>query len=77
MLVARCIFVGDRVEKQTGKYAGLIGRVSQKRPARAQFATHIMVETDLTKIINENRERDVLREDLRNWQSVETWKRAV
>lgn len=76
MLVARGIFVGDRVQKLTGKYAGLVGRVTAKRPKLSQFAIQIMVDVDLTKVINENRERDILRDDLANWQSVETWKRV-
>lgn len=76
MLFARCIFVGDKVEKQSGQWKGLIGRVAAKRPLRAQFATHIMVEVDLNKIDNENRDRDMIREVFKKWQSVETWKRV-
>jgi hypothetical protein len=77
MLIARGIFVGDKVEKQTGKYAGLVGRVTAKRPKWSQFAIQIMVEVDLNKIDNENRDRDTIRENFKKWQSVETWKRIV
>lgn len=73
-LTARTLRVGDEVELVLGKYAGIKGKVTAKRPARTSFATFIMVNAELPKYDDPSYE--TLRSRFNRWQRAAAWKRT-
>lgn len=68
---AKAIFVGDLVERISGVYVGLTGRVIACKPKSGPWTSQIKVKVDLDQFTGRQREKiGVL---VSKWNSVASW----